>query len=335
MTLTPTRADQQPFTSIEAIPFTAEAVVIADSINADGVRLITVQEKFWRPVLAERNTHKAQYGNAESSRAMSFETQLRKFIEQPADPTSWPAEERGMSGGPELTGKDLADAKALWADIKTHIAQAMSDYVAAHPDKSTRLHKSVLNRVLEFGQWQTRVTTATAWDNFFDQRCHDDAQPEIRDVAVLIRDAIAASNPRHLPEGNWHLPYVEAHEIEATRGPDGQPDWGVLVRMSAARCARASYNNLDGLRDIPGDLALFARLIDDQMAKNAPVHWSPLEHQATPDPDNRQSEPLTFTDLTGQARCFPVNHLPKVGALLSWRNARTEFEARHHIQSFR
>lgn len=335
MTSTTQSPDMVVFDPIAENPFTADAKVIADSVSPEGARVTTVQETFWRPVLAERNTHKNQYGNSSSSRAMSFETQLRRFIEEPADPTSWPAEQPGMQGGAELTGADLDDAKALWADMKSSIATKMLAYVAAHPEKRTRLHKSVLNRMLEVGQWHVRVTTATAWENFFDQRCDAEAQPEIRDVAVLIRDAMAASTPRPLAEGDWHLPYVSDAEIAATRDASGAPDWALLARVSAARCARTSYETMDGVRDLDVDLSLFQRLVDNQMAAGATIHWSPLEHVATPDPGNRQGAPLTFTGLDGQTHQFATTHLPKVGALTGWRNLRTEIEALHQVITFR
>ena len=54
--------------------------------------------------------------------------------------------------------------------------------------------------------------------------------------------------------------------------------YGLLLKVSAARCARASYNNFEGrLSTIEEDLGLFAKLVENQ-----PIHASPTEHQATP-----------------------------------------------------
>jgi thymidylate synthase ThyX len=46
--------------------------------------------------------------------------------------------------------------------------------------------------------WHTVIVTATEWDNFWNLRCHADAQPEIRLVAETMRDARAASEPAEL-----------------------------------------------------------------------------------------------------------------------------------------
>ncbi len=312
-------------------PFTAKATVVADSISPEGVRLSTVEEVFWRPVLAERNTHKNQYGNSASSRAIPVEKTLRKFREEPAYPTSWPAEQPGMSGGAELSGENLEDALRLWKDCQEYIGSSISDYLATHPDKSTRLHKSVINRLMEFGQWHTRVTTATAWQNFFDQRCHEDAQPEIQDVAILIRHAMEESTPMNVDNGEWHLPYIGDDEVDLLSS-----SWRVSARVSAARCARTSYETQAGVRDPHEDLRLYDRLITERVEAGLPIHWSPLEHVATPDASNRQIEPLRYWDNFAQHhRVIDCSHLPKTGALVGWRNLRTMEEANAEMVTFR
>ena len=45
------------------------------------------------------------------------------------------------------------------------------------------LHKQLVNRLLEPFAWITVIITATEWANFFTQRCHPDAQPEIKHIA--------------------------------------------------------------------------------------------------------------------------------------------------------
>lgn len=337
LSVTPFEPGMAEFEHIINNPFTAKAVVIEDSIYQGGVRLSTVQETFWRPVLAERNTHKNQYGNSSSSRAIPVEKTLHKFLSEPAYPTSWPAEQKGMQGGAELEGENLLAALKLWRDVQEYIGSSIADYIADHPDKSTRLHKSALNRLMEFGQWHTRVTTATAWENFYDQRCDTQAQPEIRDVALLIRQSMAESQPEEISMGEFHLPYIRQEDRDEVLGDDPtDDDWYDLARISAARCARTSYETMDGRRDLDEDRGLYQGLIYDQMRKNAVVHWSPAEHVATPCPDNRQEFPLTWYDpIALKSQRTPTQHLPKAGALLGWINLRTMEETRARVVTFR
>lgn len=323
----------------------AEAKIIADSITSVGDRLTSIQVRHWRPVLAEVNTHKVLSKNSASSRAIPFEKQLEKFLDDPANPIVWASEQRGMQGGAELTGQDLDDAQYLWADLRASIVSHLLEYIDKHPEKSTRLHKSILNRVLEFGQWHTALLTGTAWENFLWQRDHEDAQPEFRVMAHEVRLALEKSDPVPLGEGEWHTPYILVADIEELYARAREHSLTGLqahqwvqqqkIRISAARCARTSYETQAGMRDHKEDIGLFGRLINDREADERPLHWSPLEHVATPDPANRQSEVYIFTGYDGQGRHYPTNHLPRVGNLLGWRSLRVEEEAAMGVATYR
>lgn len=220
-----------------------------------------------RFVLAEFNTHRKFSRNSASSRAIPVERRLHDFQYQPAYPVHWPREQSGMQGGDELTDAELDDAQMLLETIHDEVGALVDGYLARHPMKMNRLHKSVLNRVLEPFLWHTVLVTSTEWNNFFDQRCSPLAQPEMRLAAEAMRDALASSAPRRLWFGEWHLPYVEDEE----RSKDG------VLGVSAARSARLSYLTQDGKRDWSEDVNLFNRLVTA-----APPHASPLEHVATP-----------------------------------------------------
>ena len=102
-------------------------------------------------------------------------------------------------------------------------------------------------------------------------RDHPDAQPEIQELAIKMKEAINSSIPKLLNYGEWHLPYVTKVERETIELSD-------LKKISAARCCRVSYLKQDGTNpSIEDDLKLFNRL-----AGAIPKHYSPLEHQATP-----------------------------------------------------
>lgn len=307
------------------------AKIIADSISPEGVRLTTMQIVMHRFVLAEFNTARAFSRNSASSRAIPVEKMLDRFRYDMAIPLAFPAEQPGMQGGSELEGDDLDDAEMLLDEIHSHTYRSVMDYLGKH-QKPQRLHKSVVNRLMEWGQWHTVVCTATAWENFFEQRCSPLAQPEIRAAADLMREAYGASMPQKLVEGEWHLPYIteeDMNELLYTGYPD---TYEGAVKVSAARCARVSYLTQEGRRDIEEDLRLY-----DRLTTAKPAHWSPLEHVATPWPENRQDDcPAIWIPMgNGRMQRVKTDHLPRVGNLLGWRSLRTEVEAMQGEVTFR
>lgn len=300
------------------------AKVIADSIH-EHTRLTTLEVRFHRFVLAEFNTHRAFSRNSASSRAIPVSRQLDRVTSDPALPVSWPRELAGMQGGAELDVDQVEYLQWIWTDAATRAAD-----VAAELHRQG-LHKSVTNRLLEPFMWHTVVVTSTAWENFLAQRCSPLAQPEIRVAAEAMAQAMAESTPEKLEPGEWHLPYVWEEDYDALVDLD-EVRFEMAAEISAARCARVSYLTQDGKRDVRADLALYQRLVTAE-----PAHWSPLEHVATPWPENRQ--PTTpgfgFTDASGEHRTIRTRHLPSVGNLLGWRSLRTQVEAGREAVTFR
>lgn len=240
------------------------ATVIADSISPDGVRLTTVEVKIHRFIHSELMTHRVFSRNSASSRAIPIEKQLARILSDLAMPVEFGSNQPGMQAGPPLAGKQLRRAEREW--------RKASKSAMKHAKKLLKLgvHKQVVNRILEPFMWHTVIITATDWDGFFDQRCHPDAQPEIRVAAECVRDAMEDSRPRLVGYGEWHLPYIQEDEYVLY-------DLSKLIKISVARCARVSYLTHDGKRDVGKDIELF-----DRLTTAAPPHWSPLEHVATP-----------------------------------------------------
>lgn len=243
------------------------ARVICDSIGAHGVRLVTVEATYPRFVHSELLTHRVFSRNSSSSRAIPIEKMIQGVIDDPVMPVSWGRNQRGMQAGAELSGDELAAAQTAWLRGRDAAVETARTLAAAG------LHKQVVNRVLEPWMWITVLITATEWDNFFAQRCHPDAQPEIRVAAEMMRDAMAASVPVLRPFGRrsaeaWHLPFITEEDRAVF-------DLDTLRRISVARCARVSYLTHDGKRDPQADLDLAQRL-----ASANPPHWSPFEHVA-------------------------------------------------------
>lgn len=314
------------------------AKVIEDSISPEGVRLTTFQITCHRFVLAEFNTHRTFSRNSASSRAIPLAKQLQRVRENPAIPVVFPAEQKGMQGGDSI--ENSLDAERGWrraAKAATTHAKWLGEI---------GVHKSIANRVLEPFMWHTIVVTATAWRNFFDQRCSSLAQPEIKAVADLMNEAYVESDPSWLAEGQWHLPYIDEETRDEVRsryleyGPERIDR--ELAPISAARCARVSYLTQEGKRDIAEDLRLYDRLTErqkDTIAEHDPIHWSPLEHVATPWGWNRQEGCIHFgqdEDVDEDTyTCIRLDHLPRIGNLLGWRSLRTTVEAEKGVVTYR
>jgi thymidylate synthase ThyX len=277
-----------------------DAKVLADSQSLAGYRLTTLEATFPRFVLAEFNTHRVFSRNSASSRAIPIAKQLRRVLGDPYVPIEFGSNQPGMQAGPALTGEKrdaaehewlrarddavrrvlglVADPEALSTDddlldVLQRIEETIRD--RAQPPEWLNVHKQVANRLLEPFMWHTVIVTATEWDNFWNLRCHPDAQPEIRLVAEKMRAAMVASDPAELGWGEWHLPLVRPEDRDEAASIED------LVKVSVGRCARISYLTHAGMRDLDADIDLHDRLI-------ASGHMSPLEHPA---------RPLTAADL--------------------------------------
>lgn len=264
---------------------TISAKIIADSISPRGVRLTTMLLKYPRFVHAEFMTHRMFSRNASSSRAIPVEKMIQAIIDEPAMPIHWGKNQKGMQAAQELSIDEQRQAMRGWMEA---MMEAVDN---ARMLNDLGLHKQIVNRVLEPFSHITVVVTATEWNNFLHLRDHEDAQPEIAELARCVRVELELSDPVLLQPGQWHLPFVDVAVEYAvverlcqvgriTRDmPKPAEVYAVLVKMSAARCARTSYLTHDKLNPtIDEDVALFERLVG-----SSPLHASPTEHQATPD----------------------------------------------------
>lgn len=259
-----------------------DAKVICDSINSHGNRLTTLEVTMHRFVLAEFNTHRAFSRNSASSRAIPFHKQLERVMTDPAIPVSWPAEQKGMQGGEELSPHEQNTVRHLWLQTRDH-ASNYAKHLA-----SLGVHKSVVNRLLEPFMWHTVIVSSTEWENFWGLRCNPMAQPEIRVAAEAMRETYEASTPEELEHNDWHMPYIDdedfdvAEQLASAELSIDDVTWAgrimeIARQVSAARCARVSYLTHDGVRDVEKDLLLF-----DRLSSARPMHASPMEHVATP-----------------------------------------------------
>lgn len=272
------------------------AKVIAHSKHyLTGKEICTMQLSYPRFIHAEFMTHRVFSRNASSSRAIPVAKMIEQVRTNPAMPIHWGKNQPGMqaamehdapvvldqviefdnpSDSPLFTTEpaslSVQEAWCLAAEQAALIAEAMA---------KAGYHKQVVNRILEPFQWIHVIVTATEWDNFFALRDHEDAQPEIRHLAQLMKQAMSESQPKTLSIGDWHLPYVTLDDVQRLMN-SYQENWLELAKqVSAARCCRVSYLKHDGTQaSLKEELELCEKL-----ASAVPIHASPFEHQATPD----------------------------------------------------
>lgn len=239
------------------------AKIIADSIS-NGIRLTTFELCYPRFIHSEFMTHRSFSRNASSSRAIPVKKMIAQVYNNPAMPIYWGANISGMQAKTQLPPIKNALAIALW------LCASKAACIFAYALSTLGSHKQITNRILEPWQWMNVIVTATDFDNFFNLRCHPDAQPEIQKIAQMMEYELIANTPTPIDKG-WHLPYITPEEKAIHSN-------AILVKLSTARCARVSYLTHDGANpSITKDIELYCRLVGSE-----PLHASPSEHQATP-----------------------------------------------------
>jgi thymidylate synthase ThyX len=274
---------------------TTTAKLIAHSISPDGIPLMTMQLRYPKFIHGEFLTHRVFSRNSSSSRAIPVDRLIKDVMDDPVIPAYWGANQKGMQADKECNNPVQVNPGIYWGDdvSREKVWLEARDYAIefAKAFSEAGYHKQIVNRLIEPWCHINTVVTATEWTNFFDLRCHKDAQPEMRMLAEAMRDAMAGNTPLPITNGNWHLPYVSEEEKHNTwldyryLGRDNSEEWDFenankeLIKLSVARCARVSYLTQEGKTpSIQEDLALYDRLVG-----SSPLHASPCEHQATPD----------------------------------------------------
>ena len=250
--------------------FKPTAEIIADSVNQSGDRLTTFVLTFHRFILPEFNTHRIFSRNASSSRAIPVEKMIKLVEDSQVEPIYWGANCKGMSAKEELGSGALLAAQQIWGIARE------SAIASAKAMVKVGAHKQIVNRLLEPFAPITVICTGTEYQNFFNQRCHPDAQPEIQALAIAMRGAYDMSEPTliHCNEAiPWHIPFLRQDDWELWH--ENEITYQDLIKAAVGRCARASYLNHNGDRNIKDDIALHDRLLSSE-----PKHLSPFEHCA-------------------------------------------------------
>jgi len=252
--------------------FEIKADVICDSVNQFGDRLTTFVLTYHRFIHSEMLTHRMFSRGSSSSRAIPVEKMIKLVESQAVYPIHWGANQKGMSASKEVDDEQIAQAIAVWREARLDAIKHAKALVAIG------IHKQVVNRLLEPFSTITVVCSGTEYKNFFELRCHPDAQPEIQDLANKMRLAYDESQPKLITSDDpipYHLPFL--HEDDLEFWSVGELTTNDLVKLCIGRCARVSYLNHDGIHSPADDLKLYDRLLTSK-----PAHLSPFEHVAQP-----------------------------------------------------
>jgi hypothetical protein len=257
--------------------------IIADSVHE--TRLITLEATYPRFIHAEIMTHRDRARNAGSSRAIPWPTMCERIVNDPVVPIYWGKSQKGMQTGEEVDKATILRATHLWLkgrDFMVKIAQEISDL---------GIHKSLCNRLTEPWMWITVVMTSTDWKNFFDQRCHQDAEIHFQKIAGMMKEAILHSVPKPLNFGDWHLPYMEHDDHEYIYNTyDQKLQIEMAKHVSVARCARVSYvQHGEKRKSVEKDFSLAKDLT---RGSGELGHRSPFEHVASASTRNVRSGPF-------------------------------------------
>jgi len=254
---------------------TIQVEIIADSISETDVRITTFLLTYPRFIHAEVLTHRVFSRNSASSRAIPITKMLHSVLDTPALPIHWGKNQKGMQAKRQLDGWRLRCAKMLWNIHRWHSVGIVWTL------NKLGLHKQLANRLLETHSHITVLVTSTQWKNFFHLRAHSDAMPEVDDLARKMQYWYTESLPKLKGKDEWHLPFITSVDMAdpfVTLNPETSRK--KLQLISVARCARTSYTLFEhNVFSCEEDYTLGKRLVAAR-----PLHASPLEHQATPDP---------------------------------------------------
>ena len=254
------------------------ARVVADSVSSvNGKRITTFEVEFPRYILSEANTHRLHSRNAASTRAIPLLKQIQMISDNPAMPIYYGKSQPGMQAGEELDSANRYKAESIIKEMMEFCSKKVKIL------NEIGLHKQHAGRYLEPWAWVKGVITATEYDNFFWLRVHEDAQPEIYELARCMKEAMDGSEQEVLRPGEWHTPYVghmadEFENLSYYVDNNGHTEMLTLeeaLKVSSSCCAQVSFRLLNNSKDKAID-------IYNKLVESKPVHSSPFEHQATP-----------------------------------------------------
>ena len=235
------------------------ALTLCDSLSPGlmGTRLTTMLLRCPRMILPELLTHRSFSRSTESSRAVNS---VKRASLSVYTPTEIGKDCKGMQRKENLTG-----IRKLWAKAGWGVA-ILGSRVGARMMRQAGTHKQHANRPLDWCGYVEVIVTgdSEAWENFLTLRDHEDAQPEMQELAKEVKHAYSSSTPT---SREFHIPY-DIGERFTLRG---------RINASAGYCAGISFLN-HGKAEWQK-----AEMLGHKLKGHTPAHLSPYEHQALSD----------------------------------------------------
>lgn len=304
-----------------------QAESLACSLTPTGERLDTLRLRYPRIIHSELMTHRVFSRNASSSRAVP----VKKLLADAPYIPLFQGNQPGMQGKGPMSADKQRKAEDIWMRMAAACHDGVQELAALG------VHKQHANRPLEWFGFIDVVVSSSDWVNFTGLRAHGAAQPEFEVLANKIVDVLNASVARPLFWQDWHLPFITdddredvekfvassaSEEVIAALAPLFKNLFlprktRLLIIMSAARCARASYRDFDGSKvSIERDVGTALKLW------STPVHATPFEHQARPATLHSGVNKFcgNFSDGWEQFRKFLPNERITVNHLLTYGN---------------
>lgn len=302
-------------------------------------RLVTYEVTFPRFILAEMNTHRVFSRNSASSRAIPPEKQIERIKQTPFVP-KFNKRVTGMGGGDALVVSDQKYAEDIWKTARNDAVKAAEKLIGLDIDKAR------INRLLEPFMWHTAIITSTEWDNFFGLRDNEQAQPEFREIAAMMRDLYNDSDPVYFSTWQtdryvtplWAMPLTSDEDEKVLYNEHGLHTTGEIVEarknLSASRCARVSYDKHTDDEPLEKTLNRAKMLRENR-------HLSPFEHVARPFTYDEwaaigeiQREVSKEGQLTLERRHQIIEGLTFLGNFRGWFQMRKEIENEDNYLKF-
>ncbi|MCS7317213.1 MAG: FAD-dependent thymidylate synthase [Candidatus Dojkabacteria bacterium] len=264
-----------------------EPQILAATYNpVSNTRMISFLVDFPTVLLAELRTHRiltqgSLYEHfelldfnlsANSARAIPHNKYLEKVLQNPFVPI-WTKQQRGMSGGRHENQNTLT---TIWIEALEVIKKQYEQLV------SNDAHKQNANRLLAPFAYTTCIISGTEWDNFWNLRISENAQPEFKEIASMLKTLYDNANWK---VAKYHIPFEEIIDklyLEQIRSyvsttsttKDIEPEiTEIKMRISASMCAKLSYNTQYKEDSLEKHLERSNMLISHK-------HWEPFSHQA-------------------------------------------------------
>ncbi len=198
-----------------------------------------------------------------SSRAIPIQKALNQVKEDPFI-FYLTAFEKGMNGSDTLSNAQKTEARQVILEMRDYCVERVEQLM------QIGIAKQDCNRYLEPWMKGSCIVTFSgeALAHFLDLRTKPGVQEDMRLHALELETLVNQSKPQQLNPGEWHIPYLDKWHPEGLGIAE-------ILKVSAARCARTSYQNFDGNFAVEKDFQLF-----DKLTQHNPPHFTPLEHQA-------------------------------------------------------